>query len=287
MAIFNPLTQKIIVTALDSDKPRYAVPAPVALALMLSMFGFASITIGAVAPGDVRTLWYNKDTNKFRRYNPLTAAWADLTPSQWFLHTIQIAFRSANVEGVMADADKVPFFDVSADELKMISVLDFKASLGVSGWVQWQDTITLDAPTAIVNFNDLPLSYTSFAIRADFTTFGGAVTKYNPRLRGVYSTGSYMDLTVGLSGTIPSGLQRRTYQFSGDRGDETGFIFRDFAWVNTELDNNNHDIPVPLTNRIRHLRLVVPDGGPMGDGQNSPVDTWQFAAGSTFKLWVR
>lgn len=283
MAVFNPLTQKIIVSALDSDKPKYAVPAPVMLALMLSAFGFASITIGTVAPGDARTLWYNKDTNKFRRYNPLTAAWADLIPSQWFMHTLQIAFRSAGVEGIVDDADKIPFFDVSADETKMISFADIKASLGITGWIQYGNTITLGAPASSVEFN-LPTQYSDFLLRATFDPFGdGAPAYYNPRVRGVYPTNAIVDLSAQLSGTFnPTFTQQRYHLFSGDRGDLTGFIFRQNSYLHDTLEQTGQ-ATISLTNRIAKIRFVVPDGALPGE----PTAGWQFATGSVFKLFVR
>ena len=283
MAVFNPLTQKIIVSALDSDKPKYAVPAPVTLALMLSAFGFANITIGTVAPGDARTLWYNKDTNKFRRYNPLTAAWADLIPSQWFMHTLQIAFRSAGVEGIVDDADKIPFFDMSADETKMISFADMKASLGVTGWIQYGNTITLGAPASSVEFN-LPNQYSDFVLRATFDPFGdGAPAYYNPRVRGVYPTNAIVDLSANLSGTFnPSFTQQRYHLFSGDRGDLTGFIFRQNSYLYDAIEQTGQTT-ISLTNRIAKIRFLVPDGALPGE----PTAGWQFATGSVFKLFVR
>ena len=294
MAVFNPLTQKIIVSALDSDKPKYAVPAPVMLALMLSAFGFASITIGTVAPGDARTLWYNKDTNKFRRYNPLTAAWADLIPSQWFMHTLQIAFRSAGVEGIVDDADKMPFFDVSADETKMISFADMKASLGVSGWVQYAAN-TLVARTQMVEF-ELPFSYNDFMIRATFDAYligGAGNVRFNPRVRGVYPTNALIDLSVSLSGTFGANVtQQHAQQFSGDRGDLTGMIMRENGWSwNNNVASDQRRV-IPVTNRISKVRFMVPDGGvPITGGppysEPKDDDAWGFEVGSVFKLFVR
>ena len=283
MAVFNPLTQKIIVSALDSDKPKYAVPAPVTLALMLSAFGFANITIGTVAPGDARTLWYNKDTNKFRRYNPLTAAWADLIPSQWFMHTLQIAFRSAGVEGIVDDADKIPFFDVSADETKMISFADMKASLGVTGWIQYGNTITLGAPASSVEF-ELPTTYESFLIRATFTATVGSPAYYNPRVRGVYPTNAVVNLAGGLSGTFnPANTQQRYHQYSGDRGDLTGCVFRHNGYSYDDMQTNAEQRMIAISNRLAKVRLAVPDGS-FGD---ETATSWQFATGSVFKLFVR
>lgn len=283
MAVYNPATQKIIVSASDSDKPRYAVRAPRILSLVLSYMGFLNITIGTVAPGDVRTLWYNKDTDTLRRYNPLTAAWANITPPQFFMHILQTAFRAANVEGVMADDDKVPFFDVSADETKMISVADFKASLGVTGWVQWGNTITLGAPASSVEF-DLPTTYESFLIRATFTATVGSPAYYNPRVRGVYPTNAVVNLAGGLSGTFnPANTQQRYHQYSGDRGDLTGCVFRHNGYSYDDMQTNADQRMIAISNRLAKVRLAVPDGS-FGD---ETATSWQFAIGSVFKLFVR
>lgn len=277
MAVFNPLTQKIIVSALDSDKPKYAVPAPVTLALMLSAFGFANITIGTVAPGDARTLWYNKDTNKFRRYNPLTAAWADLIPSQWFMHTLQIAFRSAGVEGIVDDADKMPFFDVSADETKMISFADMKASLGITGWVQYGVTQTLAAP-ALYFEHALPTVFRDFLV---ITTYTPTIPSrpYGPRMVGVYPTNALVDITGAFSGGDGAGISPAHWWYSGDRSDLTGIIWRQ------KPQGSGQQFPIVegLTNRIAKIRFT----SPRGDFSGWPTDTWEFAIGSTSKLFVR
>lgn len=279
MAVFNPLTQKIIVSALDSDKPKYAVPAPVTLALMLSAFGFASITIGTVAPGDARTLWYNKDTNKFRRYNPLTAAWADLIPSQWFMHTLQIAFRSAGVEGIMDDADKVPFFDVSADETKMISFADMKASLGVSGWVQYAAN-TLAVGAEAIEF-DLPQSYNDIALIGTWSaerTNESNSSLNRPFLYGVYPTNATVQLGRDTGTVVIPGTTYKTrYLASGDRGDLTGFW-----WAQTIISNGQDThVMYDVVNRVSRIRYT------RDPGVNPENNAWRFTAGSVFKLFVR
>ena len=284
MVAFNISTQRLLTGLQDGDtlKPGGTIKPHRLLGLLLQAMGFASVTIQTTPPGDVRTLWYNKDTDTIRRYNPVAAQWGSLVPPQYFLHVLQIAFRAAGVEGITDDVDKIPFFDVSADETKMISVADLKASLGVSGWVQSGTTQTLDTPASSVEF-DLPLAYTSFLLRSTFSPFGGAATKFNPRLRGVSPTSAVIELYNRKSGTF-NGTVNRYPLYSGDRGDLTGFIRREIIPDDVDgAEGNSNGRNITLSNRIAKIRLAVPNGTVGGE----TADTWQFASGSVFKLFVR
>lgn len=284
MVAFNIATQRLLTGLQDGDtlKPGGTIKPHRLLGLLLQAMGFASVTIQTTPPGDVRTLWYNKDTDTIRRYNPVAAQWENLVPPQYFLHALQIAFRAAGVEGIADDVDKIPFFDVSADETKMISVADLKASLGVTGWVQYGATQTLVAPVSSVEF-DLPTAYTSFLLRSTFTHIGGT-TFPNPRLRGVYPTSALVNLAAGLSGTFGVGTKQRYDLYTGDRGDLTGWIRRETDPTQIDVtEGNTNGYAISLTNRVAKIRLAVPDGS-FGDESTA---TWQFASGSVFKLFVR
>ena len=285
MTAYNPLTQKLIVSGTDTDKPKFAVPPQRVLALLLSSLGFESIEINTIAPSNVRVLWYNKDTDQFRRYNPLTAAWSTMVPTQWFMHILQLAFRSAGVEGIADNADKIPFFDVSADETKMITMSDLKASLGVTGWVQYGATQTLAAPAEYVEM-DLPSAYSDFMLVTTYNTQDGdGTTRYRPRMKGVYPTAALTDLTYQISGTFNQGTERtERWWYSGDRSDLTGTMLRllPAGSGSQYILNMQH-----LTNRVAKIRFGRPDGGTDPGGDPIANDYYRFTVGSTFKLFVR
>lgn len=272
MAAFDPTTHNLIVSAADSEKPKHAVPAARVFQSMLATLGFESIEINTVAPSNVRVLWYNKDTDQFRRYNPLTAAWSTLVPTQWFLHILQLAFRSAGVEGVADNADKLPFFDVSADETKMITMGDLKASLGVTGWVQY-DIETLVAPATYFEL-DLPTAFKDFLLVVNFTLTGSAT--YPARMIGIYPTDAQVDITGDFTGGQAS---PQHWWYSGDRSDLTGVIWRQ----KPQGSGTSFPIIEGLSNRIAKIRY----SSPRGNFGGWPTDTWQFATGSVAKLFVR
>lgn len=272
MTAFDPTTHNLIVSAADSEKPKHAVPAARVMQSMLATLGFESIEINTVAPSNVRVLWYNKDTDQFRRYNPLTAAWSTLIPTQWFLHILQLVFRSAGVEGVADNADKLPFFDVSADETKMITMGDLKASLGVTGWIQYGATQTLVAPAEYVDL-DLPTAFSDFMMITTYTATGTGTT-FRPKMSGIYPTNALVDISTGINGTFEAPSSGRTEQwwFSGDRSDLTGIIMR-------KNPEGNFALITSLTNRLAKVRFQRTGGG--------ANPTWQFDTGSVFKMFVR
>jgi hypothetical protein len=285
MTAFDPTAHKLLTAGTGSDKPQFAVPSQRVLANLLSSLGFDSIEINTIAPTNVRALWYNKDTDQFRRYNPLTASWSTLVPTQWFFHILQLAFRAAGVEGIADNADKLPFFDVSADETKMITIADLKASLGVTGWVQYGATQTLAAPVEYVEF-DLPTAYSDFLMVASYNTQDGdGTTRFRPRMKGVYPTAALTDLSYEISGTFNQGTARtERWWYSGDRSDLTGSMLRMYppGSGSQYILNMQH-----LTNRVAKIRFGRPDGGTDPTGDPIANDYYRFTVGSVFKVFVR
>lgn len=287
MAAIDLSAQRVVLTKTGAPlKPGAVVKPQILLATLLQSLGFSSITIGTTAPGDQESLWYNKDNNTFRRYNPLTSTWAVMVPSQWVMHLLQMGMKAATVEGVVDSADKHMFFDVSANEIKTISDADYKASLGVTGWVQWGSTITLSSPANVVNFQDLPTSFTSVLITAQYTRQGGTGgTRRLGRVRGIYPGGTRCNLahngmpsdTFSNSDTI-----KQAWQFSGDLNDQTGFMFRDFYVKDGVSYSYPNRLAIPTTNKIKNIRYIVPDGE-----FDEATDDYNFAAGSVFKQFVR
>lgn len=280
MPVHNLDTQEIVTTTPGAPaKPGALIKPKRLFMLLVQALGFNSVTISTTAPLDQETLWYNSDTDAFRRYNPNNAAWESLVPSQYALHLLQKAFKAAQVEGVFDNADKFPFFDVSANESKMISAADFKASLGITGWLQYGATQTLVAAQTEIEF-DLPAVFGSVLLHGTWQATG-AGTLFPPEVIAVYPTNAEVNIGSDQVSTIEGGTSRRTRAWlEGDRSDLTGVVrfntHRSLSGVAETLSDQGNRAPLfHLTNRVAKLRYRRTSG------------TWQFAIGSVFKLFVR
>lgn len=280
MPDFDPTTQNLIGSLAGTPlKPGVALPPQNTIARIFDQLGIYDIEFGTVAPGDVKVLWFDTDTRTVKRRNPISGSWAVMTPDQFVLHLLQRGFTAAVVESLADNADKMPFFDVSANESKMISVADFKSSLGVTGWTQYGSTQTLGVATTQIEF-ELPTAFTSVLLHGTWQATG-AGTLQAPDLLAVYPTDAEVNLNSDQVSTIEGGTARRARAWlEGDRSDLTGVVrfntHRSLSGAAETTSDSGTRAPIfHLTNRIAKLRYRRPSG------------TWQFAIGSEFKLFVR
>lgn len=96
--------------------------------LLLDM-GFTQFIIANTAPTDQSALWWHKDIKTAKRYSVAIGNWTALTPGLHALHLMQACVAAASAEGTIEAADLIPFYDVSAKEVKKITRDNLKLAL--------------------------------------------------------------------------------------------------------------------------------------------------------------
>ncbi|MCO5164654.1 MAG: hypothetical protein M9939_26550 [Mesorhizobium sp.] len=292
MVAFNPNSHKLIVSAGDLDEAA-PLDAKVMLGSLLNVMGLASVTIGTVAPVDKKTLWWNKDVNQFRRYNPVTSQWLQLSPDLFALHLLHRAFTAANVEGSFANDDLFSFFDVSAGETKMISSEDLKALLPIHGWSQFS-TFTVSAPIAQYDaalpsvFSEIMVScqningndYSGAGAGTGWELWGQFLTAANAVIPITNGDGQNRFRLNNLPQGERNGARSGQVMVIGDKASQLG----NFRYAADESNTGHrpwarHGGDGPVTTDVAKIRIVPVYGAGHTGSSN-------LTAG-TIKVWVR
>lgn len=130
MTVLDTATHKFVVASTSNPGNDLPVNMRQALMRLLKDMGLTSFVISNSAPTDKTVLWWHKDINATKRFVAGINNWVEVNPGYFAMHLLQQAVLASSPEATMENDDLLPFYDVSAGDVKKITKQNAQISFG-------------------------------------------------------------------------------------------------------------------------------------------------------------